>query len=123
MTDFYVCEQRDLVENSGVCVLVDGQQVALFWIHQQGVDQVFALGNFDPFSQANVMSRGIVGCWKGELAVASPMYKQHFSLLSGQCLEQPEQRLPVYQVRRQGESIWVSRQPHAVASAAAEQAA
>ena len=42
--------------------------------------QVYALDNFDPHSGANVLSRGIVGDLSGELVVASPVYKHHFSL-------------------------------------------
>ena len=51
------------------------------------------MGNLDPFSRANVLSRGIVGDLKGELVVASPVYKQHFSLRTGQCVEDPDVRV------------------------------
>src|SRR6478609_12044477 len=79
-----VCPLEDIVPNSGVCAQVSGQQVAVF---RTDDDRVYALSNYDPFSNANVLSRGIVGDIKGELVVASPVYKQHFSLASGQCLE------------------------------------
>ncbi len=45
------------------------------------------MSNQDPFSQAFVMSRGIIGDLQGERVVASPIYKQHFSLATGRCLE------------------------------------
>ncbi|MBY0268363.1 MAG: nitrite reductase small subunit NirD [Burkholderiales bacterium] len=79
-----VCAVEDIVPNSGVCALVGGQQVAVF---RTDDDRVYALANHDPFSNANVLSRGIVGDIKGELVVASPVYKQHFSLATGQCIE------------------------------------
>lgn len=79
-----VCPLEDIVPNSGVCALIGGRQVAVFRISD---DRVYALSNHDPFSKANVLSRGIVGDIKGELVVASPVYKQHFSLASGQCIE------------------------------------
>ena len=79
-----VCALDDIVPNSGVCALISGQQVAVF---RTDDDRVYALSNYDPFSNANVLSRGIVGDIKGELVVASPVYKQHFSLASGQCIE------------------------------------
>lgn len=79
-----VCAVEDIVPNSGVCALVGGQQVAVF---RTSDDRVYALSNHDPFSKANVLSRGIVGDIKGELVVASPVYKQHFSLATGQCIE------------------------------------
>jgi nitrite reductase (NADH) small subunit len=79
-----VCTLDDIVPNSGVCALIGGQQVAVF---RTDDDRVYALANHDPFSNANVLSRGIVGDIKGELVVASPVYKQHFSLATGQCIE------------------------------------
>lgn len=79
-----VCSLDDIVPNSGVCALISGQQVAVFRVSD---DRVYALSNHDPFSKANVLSRGIVGDIKGELVVASPVYKQHFSLATGQCIE------------------------------------
>src|SRR5918912_1535040 len=88
-----VCRLEDILPNGGVCALVEGQQGAIFRLDD---DRVFALGNRDPFSGANVLSRGIVGDLKGELVVASPVYKQHFSLLTGRCIEDESVRIPVY---------------------------
>ncbi|HEX6691674.1 MAG TPA: nitrite reductase small subunit NirD, partial [Burkholderiales bacterium] len=90
-----VCSLEDIVPDSGVCALVGGEQVAVFRVEEK----VYAVGNRDPFSRANVLSRGIVGDLKGELVVASPVYKQHFSLLSGRCVEDPAVRIPVYGAR------------------------
>jgi nitrite reductase (NADH) small subunit len=99
-----VCRLDDIVPNTGVCALVGGHQVAVFRLDD---DRLYAIGNRDPFSRANVLSRGIVGDVKGELVVASPVYKQHFSLASGQCLEDAEVRVPVYSVRSEGEVVLV----------------
>lgn len=44
------------------------------------------------------MSRGIVGDINGEMCVASPLYKQHFSLKSGQCLEDEAHCLKTWRV-------------------------
>ncbi len=82
--------------NTGVCALVGGEQVALFRLDD---DSVHAVGNHDPFSGANVLSRGIVGDIAGELVIASPVYKQHFSLVSGRCIEDSSVRIPVYAAR------------------------
>src|SRR5690348_11210629 len=79
-----VCRLDDIVPNTGVCALVRGRQLAVFRLDD---DSVHAIGNYDPFSRTNVLSRGIVGDLKGELVVASPVYKQHFSLLTGHCVE------------------------------------
>jgi nitrite reductase (NADH) small subunit len=41
----------------------------------------------------------LIGSIKGDLVVASPIYKQHFRLEDGSCLETPKQRLRVWPVR------------------------
>ena len=66
-----------------------------------------AIGNRDPFSGANVLSRGIVGDLNGEVVVASPVYKQHFSLLTGRCIEDASVSVPVYPVHVEGGDIVV----------------
>jgi assimilatory nitrate reductase catalytic subunit len=90
-----VCRLDDIVPDTGVCALVAGEQVAVFRIQEK----IYAVSNRDPFSRASVMSRGIVGDIKGELVVASPVFKQHFSLLSGRCIEDATVRIPVYGAR------------------------
>ena len=99
-----VCRLEDIVPNTGVCALVGERQVAVFRLDD---DSVYAIDNHDPFSRANVLSRGIVGDLKGELVVASPVYKQHFSLATGQCLEDPGVRLAVFPARLEGDMILV----------------
>jgi NAD(P)H-dependent nitrite reductase small subunit len=91
-----ICRLEDIVPNTGVCALVGSDQVAVFRLDD---DSLYAIGNFDPLSGANVLSRGIVGDIDGELVVASPVYKQHFSLESGRCLEDNEASVPVFPVR------------------------
>ncbi|MEM1113093.1 MAG: nitrite reductase small subunit NirD [Pseudomonadota bacterium] len=103
-----VCASSRLIEGAGVAALVEGTQVALF--HLADIeDGVFAVGNYDPIGGANVISRGIVGDVQGEPVVASPLYKQHFSLLDGRCLEDGEQSLPTYPVRVCGDQVWLKR--------------
>jgi NAD(P)H-dependent nitrite reductase small subunit len=99
-----VCKLDDIVPNTGVCALVGGHQVAVFRV---GDDALYALSNHDPFSRANVLSRGIVGDLKGELVVASPVYKQHFSLVTGRCIEDETVSVPVYGASIQGENVMV----------------
>jgi len=96
--DVLLCTAEDLVPGSGVCALHAGRQIALFWLPNHN-PPVFALGNYDPLGGANVLSRGIVGDVGGELVVASPLYKNHFALRDGRCLEDPSVFVPVYAVR------------------------
>lgn len=101
-----VGQQSDLVANSGVCALVNGAQVALFYLPALE-PQVYAVGNWDPVGKANVLSRGMVGDLQGQPVVASPLYKQHYNLQTGQCLEKAEYSVPVYAVKLEQEAVWV----------------
>ena len=89
-----ICRFDELTINDGVSSLVGDQQIAIFRTNE--LDEVYAIGNYDPIGKANVLSRGIVGDLNGELVVASPLYKQHFSLLSGQCFEDDQVSVPNY---------------------------
>ena len=99
-----ICRLDEIVPNCGVNALVGGEQVAVFRLDD---DSVRAVGNTDPFSRANVLSRGIVGDLNGEPVVASPVYKQHFSLASGICVEDASVRVPVYGARVEGGFVLV----------------
>ena len=94
MVWFDVCSVDDLQPDSGICALVQEQQIAVFYFASS--QNVYALSNFDPFGQANVLSRGLIGDINGQPIVASPVYKQHFNLLTGQCLEDADVRIPAY---------------------------
>ena len=103
-----VCRLEDILPNSGVCALVAGEQIAVFRIGSGlSDDRLFAIGNRDPFSEASVLSRGIVGDLKGEPVVASPVYKQHFSLLTGRCIEDRAVAVPVYAVNLRGADVLI----------------
>lgn len=91
-----VCRVDRLQPERGVAALLGDVQVALFRTHD---GTVHAIGNVDPFSGAAVLSRGIVGDRSGVPTVASPVYKQAFSLLTGSCLDDPAGAVPVYPVR------------------------
>jgi nitrite reductase (NADH) small subunit len=93
-----VCEQSALVKNSGVCALINGQQIAIFYI-ENSAEKVFAVSNFDPIGKANVICRGIVGSVANDPVIASPLYKQQFSLTNGRCLQQDDTCLTTYPVR------------------------
>lgn len=99
-----VCRLEDLQPGIGVGALINGQQVALFRLRN---DDIYAIGNYDPFSEANVISRGLVGDLKGFKVVASPVYKQHFDLATGRCLEDDSVQLPVYAVQVNGDQVSV----------------
>ncbi|WP_306327290.1 nitrite reductase large subunit NirB [Streptomyces venezuelae] len=76
-------------------VLADGTEAALF---RDGDGEVYAVGNRDPFSGADVMANGIMGHRDGVPVVASPLHKQEFDLRTGACLDDPDVALPVLPV-------------------------
>ena len=102
-----ICEQTDLVANSGVCAIVEGQQIALFYLPKE-IPTVYAIGNWDPTGKANVLSRGMVGDINQRLVVASPLYKQHFDLQTGNCIEDSTMSVPVYHVELVADEVLVT---------------
>jgi nitrite reductase (NADH) large subunit len=106
----FVCALDDILDGGGACALLDGEQVALFRVGEE----IFALENQDPFSSANVMSRGLVGDLQGQLVVASPVYKQHFNLRTGRCLEDESVALRTWNCGLLDGRIWVEPQPRRI---------
>ncbi len=109
-----VCAIDELLPATGVCALVSGRQVAL--VRTAAPDAVYAIGNFDPFSKPFVLSRGIVGDRGGVPKIASPVYKQSFDLRTGQCLDDPQVRVPTFEVRVERGRILVCREPRSGAT-------
>ena len=91
-----VCGYDDLEPERGVRALVDDQAVAVI---RTADGAVYAVSDLDPFSGASVLSRGIVGTSAERPVVASPMFKQHFDLRTGVCVEDPAVRVDVRPVR------------------------
>lgn len=91
-----ICHLSDILPDAGVAAWLGGHQVAIFRLAD---DQLFAIDNFDPCSGANVLARGIVGDLGGELVVASPVYKQHYRLRDGRCLEDPDKSVRAHEVQ------------------------
>jgi len=100
-----VCAAEEILPDTGVCALVEGCHVAVFRL---GADRFFAIDNVDPKSGASVLSRGLLGNLGERLVVASPLYKNHFDLSTGECLESPEHSVRAHAVRVEGERILVA---------------
>jgi nitrite reductase (NADH) small subunit len=104
-----ICGLDDILPGTGGAALVDGVQVAVVRMPDGGT--VYAVGNFDPFSRAEVIARGIVGDRGGIPKIASPIFKQTFDLRTGACLEDPARALPCWPARvRDGriEILWAT---------------
>jgi len=106
-----ICQLGDILPNMGRCALLVSksgreQQIAIFRIVSlSGEESLYALDNYCPFSLANIISRGITGNIADTIVVASPLYKQHFDLNTGQCLEDKNVQLKTYPIRLNGNSI------------------
>jgi nitrite reductase (NADH) small subunit len=92
-----ICALADIPPACGVAAMVGDRQIALVRLDEG--DAVYAISNYDPFSQAFVIARGIVGDRGGRPKIASPIFKQTFDLETGACFDDPLVKLPVYPVR------------------------
>ena len=113
-----VCTVDDLVPESGVAVWTEDGPVAVFYLPHR-LPALFAISHTDPFSGANVLARGITGDLKGEPVGASPLYKQHFSLVSGQCLEDEAVSVSTYPVLLDGDRVLLEVPVQATSTAVA----
>lgn len=104
-----ICQHQDLLAGVGVCALHQNQQVAIF-LSSCG-DELYAVSNYDPIAGANVMSRGMMGSSDKEVYIASPVYKQRYSLSSGQCLDDDDLSLKTFSVRLQHDQVQLMLEP------------
>ena len=100
-----ICATDDILPNTGVCALVEDRHVAVFRVGQA---EYFAVDNVDPKNGASVLSRGLVGNLGGKVVVASPLYKHHFDLKTGECLELPELSVRAHEVRIDSGRVFVA---------------
>lgn len=105
-----ICAVDDILPGTGVCALVADVHVAVF---RTSSDQFFAIDNVDPKSGASVLARGLIGNLGDRIVVASPMYKNHFDLQTGECLESSEYSVGAYSVRSLAGRVCVASVPPA----------
>ena len=91
-----VCPSGQLTPDRGVAARVDDDLVAVFLLAD---GSAFAIDQRDPFTGAQVLSRGIIGDSGGTPTVASPLYKQRFDLRTGQCLDDDTVSVRTWPVR------------------------
>lgn len=115
-----VCKQEELVNNSGVCALINEQQIALFCIPTSAANdadvRIVATSNWDPIGKANVLYRGLLGTkQKAQTSsevdvihfVSSPLYKQRYCLETGSCLDNEEVTIAIHQVKLENNNLFV----------------
>lgn len=89
-----ICSVEDIIPGTGVAALIRGKQIAL--VRPGADDKIYAISNYDPFSKAFVLARGIIGDKDGVLKITSPIYKQGFNLATGQCLDDESVVIPTF---------------------------
>lgn len=99
-----ICAVDDILPNTGVCALVGDRHVAIFRV---GPERLYAIDNVDPKSQASVLSRGLVGSLGDRTVVASPLYKQHYDLATGACVEDAALSVQAHEVEVRDGRVWV----------------
>ncbi len=100
-----VCKTAAILPGTGVCALVAGRHIAVFRL---AGERYHAIDNIDPRSGASVLARGLVGSLGERVVVASPLYKNHFDLNTGECLEAPEHSVRTYPVQVSGDDVRVA---------------
>ena len=101
------CAIDEVAPGTGLAVLVAGERIAIV---RTRAGLLAALSNFDPFSKAFVIARGMVDDRAGTPQIVSPIYRQSFSLETGECLDDESIQLAVFPVRVSGGRIQVGRQ-------------
>jgi nitrite reductase (NADH) small subunit len=91
-----VCAAAQLTPDRGVAARVGDDLVAVFLLAD---GCAFAIDQRDPFTGADIMSRGIIGDADGTPTVASPLYKQRFDLQTGRCLDDDTTAVGTWPVR------------------------
>ncbi len=103
-----ICSVADLKPSTGVCALFEGEQVAVFMGASK--NDLYAVSNYDPFGKASVLSRGLIGSVGETVYVASPLYKQRFDLMTGQCLDDTDVSLKTYQIKVDNNDVQLCRE-------------
>ena len=101
-----VCRLDDIPADAGIGARLGDLQIALFRFN----DAVYALDNREPDSDANVLSRGLLGDVAGEPVVISPLYKQKIRLRDGCFQGSSQPAVRAWPVKVEAETVWVSSQ-------------
>lgn len=100
-----VAKTSDFSPDMGGCLLVDGEQIAVF---NFGHKEWYAVQNRCPHENQMVLSRGLCGDKGGEPKVACPLHKNSFNLKTGEHLGgNPDYKLKTYAVKVTGDTLYL----------------
>ncbi|TJZ60388.1 nitrite reductase small subunit NirD [Sphingobacterium olei] len=99
------CHVDDAVENGGVCIKHEDQQIALFYFTRR--NEWFATQNECPHKRQMILSRGMIGSLGEEPKVACPFHKKTFSLRTGECLSGDECAIKTFPVKVEDGLVYI----------------
>jgi len=101
------CRVEDIPSEGGACVLLGGEQIAIFHFLRRG--QWYATQNQCPHKQQMALARGMTGSLGEhcEPKIACPFHKKTFSLLTGECLSGDEYQIRTYPVKVKDGKVYV----------------
>ncbi|HIE66057.1 MAG: nitrite reductase large subunit NirB [Nitrospira sp.] len=99
----------DFPTNGGATIKVGKVQIAVFNFESRG--KWYACQQMCPHKKAFVLSRGIIGDVQGTPKVACPLHKKNFSLASGESLNGEAYAIRVFQVKVEGEEVFLDLPP------------
>jgi nitrite reductase (NADH) small subunit len=99
------CKTSDVPEDGGACVLMEGEQVAVFNFTQK--NEWYATQNLCPHKMQMILSRGLIGTTNDEPKVACPFHKKTFSLQSGECLSGDDYSIKVYPIKVEEGNVYI----------------
>lgn len=93
----------------GACVKINDQQIAVFNFGPAGAENTgwYASQNLCPHKMQMILSRGLIGDFRGEPKVACPYHKKTFSLTTGENLNGDDYRIETYPVRIEDGFVYV----------------
>ncbi|HCM9440088.1 TPA: nitrite reductase small subunit NirD [Enterobacter cloacae subsp. cloacae] len=98
-----ICGLDEIPEQAGIGARLGRKPIALFRFGKS----VYALDDQEPGSNANVLSRGILGDAAGEPVVISPLYKQRIRLRDGCQVDNGEPAVRAWPVKIENGKVWV----------------
>lgn len=99
------CAVSDIPQDGGACVLIDGEQIAIYNFSRRG--EWYATQNLCPHKQQMVLSRGMIGTQGNEPKVACPFHKKTFSLKTGACLSGDDYEIKTFPIRVEDGKIYI----------------
>ena len=101
------CRVEDIPADGGACVLLGGEQIAIFHFKRRG--EWFATENRCPHKMQMALARGMTGSAgeQCEPKIACPFHKKTFSLRTGECLSGEEYKIRTFPVQVRGGKVYV----------------